>query len=360
MLYTDVDMFIADESCRFIRGIDVHKLPCMDFTTHDIVASGASSNLVELEQYIDFRHGGNAAITLAQSRPLSRNSVNCVLFETICSASRTLNNIDVSRAQLATIYHDITYPSRLHEHDYMELTYVLEGEVLLWIDGVTIRLKSGDMCAIAPHTPHILAPQSQLHEVDCAFTRDFLVSCCDLSTIEYTDILPPSGYLFIEAGRYPQAEATVHSLLKAYIRFISHARDLTRVDFLTLSRAIAVLDVLHMRTQSIEDTDALMNRILHAIQSDIAHADQQHIANVLGYSTAHLARHVKSHAHMTFGQYIVRHKLEYATALLITTDIPMEAIARSSGFISVSYFYSSFKKQYQMSPLQYRKAFAAS
>jgi AraC family transcriptional regulator len=49
-------------------------------------------------------------------------------------------------------------------------------------------------------------------------------------------------------------------------------------------------------------------------------------------------------------------RLEAARDLLINTDLPLLQLADETGFSSQSHFTESFKKVYDVTPLQYRKA----
>ncbi len=47
-------------------------------------------------------------------------------------------------------------------------------------------------------------------------------------------------------------------------------------------------------------------------------------------------------------------RVGYASVLLLTTDHPIDEVAYMAGFSSTSFFNSSFKAQYKLSPFAYR------
>lgn len=57
----------------------------------------------------------------------------------------------------------------------------------------------------------------------------------------------------------------------------------------------------------------------------------------------------------TFSEKLLMIKLEQAKWLLVTTDLPIQHIIELIGFKEKSYFHKCFKKQYGMTPGQYRK-----
>jgi len=83
-------------------------------------------------------------------------------------------------------------------------------------------------------------------------------------------------------------------------------------------------------------------------------------------STPELARRVGLHPHYAsslfrevFGQtptqYLTQYRVAHAQRLLLTTALPVIAVALESGFGSLSRFYSAFARQCGQSPLEYRK-----
>lgn len=69
----------------------------------------------------------------------------------------------------------------------------------------------------------------------------------------------------------------------------------------------------------------------------------------------HLGRTVKKYYGVTVSEYVNNLRLNYFANTLVTSDIPVLDLCFDCGFQNVSYAYSRFKKQYGMSPLQYRK-----
>ena len=72
-------------------------------------------------------------------------------------------------------------------------------------------------------------------------------------------------------------------------------------------------------------------------------------------SEKYISRYFKEHFHITISQYVTYLRLKHAKQLLQDTDIPVTEIAMQSGYQNISYFIRSFKKTYEVSPLQYRK-----
>ena len=68
-----------------------------------------------------------------------------------------------------------------------------------------------------------------------------------------------------------------------------------------------------------------------------------------------LCKEFKSATGKTLINYIIDKKIEYSKNLLKTTDLTLTEIAYKTGFDTVPYFHSFFKKYTTLTPLEYRK-----
>lgn len=78
------------------------------------------------------------------------------------------------------------------------------------------------------------------------------------------------------------------------------------------------------------------------------------LAKHFGRSKSHISHLFKKENGMTIRAYCNRLKLGDAKKLLLTTDLPITEIAFNIGFNDTSYFISLFRKEFGITPLQYR------
>ena len=79
------------------------------------------------------------------------------------------------------------------------------------------------------------------------------------------------------------------------------------------------------------------------------------VAAFVGRSTSYLMKHFKDDLGIRLGAYITRCKLEEAKSLLTFSEMSLSEISAYLCFSSQSYFQNLFKKQYGVTPMQYRK-----
>lgn len=80
-----------------------------------------------------------------------------------------------------------------------------------------------------------------------------------------------------------------------------------------------------------------------------------HIANVFHYNEQYLGRLFKESTNQTFNEYLNSQRLIHSKDLLIDTDFTVLEISNRVGFNNISYFNRLFKKQFGLTPTEYRK-----
>ena len=86
----------------------------------------------------------------------------------------------------------------------------------------------------------------------------------------------------------------------------------------------------------------------------------QQMAEVAGYHSSYFTKQFQTHMGISPGQFILQKKVETATLLLTSTDLPISKIADTLGFDNQFYFSNFFKKQTGMAPSSYRRLYLCS
>lgn len=79
------------------------------------------------------------------------------------------------------------------------------------------------------------------------------------------------------------------------------------------------------------------------------------IANYCGLNRSYLTRIFKYATNDTPQEYLIHYRINKARELLTTTDLPIQHIARSVGYLDPFAFSKLFKKKTGLSPTDYRK-----
>jgi AraC family transcriptional regulator len=80
------------------------------------------------------------------------------------------------------------------------------------------------------------------------------------------------------------------------------------------------------------------------------------IASTVGVHPSHLNRVFRAHMNQTPGEYLRAIRMEKATREVLTTDLPLKAVAAHAGFADQAHFTREFRRHHGLSPLEMRRA----
>ena len=79
------------------------------------------------------------------------------------------------------------------------------------------------------------------------------------------------------------------------------------------------------------------------------------LAERAGLTPAYLGKTFSTCTGMSFNDYLAKIRMRKSAEMLIETEDTVQKISKAVGILNTSYFYSLFKKQYYMTPMQYRE-----
>ena len=96
--------------------------------------------------------------------------------------------------------------------------------------------------------------------------------------------------------------------------------------------------------------------ILNFIQNHYTDVSLDELAENFNLSKPYLSKYIKEKSGMTFQDAVKKARMKKAKVLLRESNQNVETIAASVGYENVEHFNRLFKKEYAMTPLQYRNA----
>ncbi|MBS7576060.1 MULTISPECIES: AraC family transcriptional regulator [unclassified Enterococcus] len=242
-----------------------------------------------------------------------------------------------------------------HQHEFLEISIVLEGEADYIIDGQGIRLGAGRVMLFNPGVIHSETQRenSRSHQLHIGITNIMLTG---LSRNFF-----PNKYPIIELGEH-------HSqFLECAWRVVKEYNNQANEFHLMGKALINEMLVLIIRGLSSENDDLLeqklskvekrkqnlVNQTIYYLEN---HYEQEvtleQLAEIFYVSPTYLSKAFKEVVGVSPINHLIQIRLRQAKELLIDTKLPIKEIASLVGYQDAYYFSKLFKKYHGVAPSQ--------
>ncbi|MDR6553353.1 AraC family transcriptional regulator [Paenibacillus qinlingensis] len=261
-----------------------------------------------------------------------------------------------------------------HHHHLFELLYCSEGEVIHEINRETITMREGDWLLIKSSVRHRSSNKA-------ATNYGYFNVHFDLDDADIRSLLAAAAY------RHMSKQHAERSKLRFYVSELeavmqrNHAKgsapeqgqpnSLRFEDKLLLQSytLLIIHDVLHLLKQQTtpkqhpsdqsKDASLFSTDVAHAIEEKLSlgiseEASVAGIAKEMNLSRSQCSKLFSNVYGLSPRQYVSQQKLKLAKELLVTTHLPMTAIADKLGFQSASHFSRQFRRWTGQSPSEFR------
>lgn len=255
-------------------------------------------------------------------------------------------------------------PIVLHNHDYFELAYLHSGRAMHYHAGGEMALVPGDVVFLNPYVRH----EMRINDGSCLINLIFRPAFMQQSVAgNLTDAPPFSDYVlatsylvqrrldFIHVSAQATGAEQIRALIEStavecYQRqpgWESACVGYVSALFVTLSRE-------HAASVGSTEAPALVTDILKYLESHRTEVSLGMVASTFGYSASHISRLLRRHTGKGFAEIVGELRLEQAQEYLERTSLPIEAVAKRSGFATASYLTRVFGRRYGVPPGLYR------
>lgn len=246
-----------------------------------------------------------------------------------------------------------------HSHDYYEVFLVAKGTVPHMVNGVMQNLPEGSLVFIRPddiHGHRCNDPETAF--INLTFTKEttqtlfaYLFDEKKTNEMLYCD-MPPTVFL----------DKTHRKKLVSQINELNTAnwKDKNALKFRMRTVLVNVFSffanpVLEKPEVTLPVWLAELTNKMEKPENFIKGTNQ--MIALSGKSREHVSRSVKKYLGITITDYINDLRVNYASNILINTNIPIIDICYNCGFQSISYFYRVFKEKNSVSPSVFRSRY---
>ena len=256
-----------------------------------------------------------------------------------------------------------------HYHEYIELIYVLSGELIVTVNKNHYTMYAGALLIIVPGEVHSFERKKGCKYVCIQFAANYILSGI-FTKSEFHFILP---YML---NSYPDARFFATEIIdKTSIPNAIHTiirEDMEKKSFYRLAIRAKLADIAlwifrEWNTRDIDVRQASSKNNINLVRlapvlelmnsnynSDL---DIEKMANLVGMSYSYFSRLFKATVGRSFSEHLNYIRISEAEQLLLDTDLSIAEIAENVGFTNSSYFISQFRNKYNITPKQYRSKY---
>ncbi len=243
-----------------------------------------------------------------------------------------------------------------HTHTFYECTFVASGSILNKYNNDINRLTKNDIIYSTPKCTHqLLFDKNNDYviynlEINKDFLSDLILSLTGMNVEELFKL--PLTYL-----RFSNSESAEILQLFNIAQTQTNTRD---KQFYLKLILIKYLTKLITSLDNAIQTNVQHSEIINTMLKELNNIDNfslscSKIADKLGYSQEYIIRLFKRAGLDTPNKIFLKNKLVHSTILLANSKIKIVNVAELCGIYSISYFNTAFKKEFGISPSQYRK-----
>ena len=251
---------------------------------------------------------------------------------------------------------DEFYP---HSHDYYEVFIVAKGMVPHMVNGVMQNLPEGSLVFIRPDDVHgHLCNDPDTAFINLTFTKEttkalfaYLFDEKKTDEMLYCD-MPPM--VFLDKTNRKKIVSQINEL---------NTENWKDKDALKIRMRTILVNIFSYFASSTQETPETVIPLWFTELTDAMSKPENFIAGInqmialSGKSREHVSRSIKKYLGITITDYINDLRVNYASNLLINTNIPIIDICYNCGFQSNSYFYRVFREKNTVSPNVFRNKY---
>lgn len=243
-------------------------------------------------------------------------------------------------------FFDNAYNSRLHWHGFLELEFFIEGSGTQQYNGKSYPIKPGDVWLLSTYDSHQVSLDKGTRNINISLDSEILH---EKLLTKLSSAHPLHCTLNEDESRAFLAKVDV----------LCYEQE--RQELLSRVKAVSIINemLVDIVRKAFPDNSPINNSTICDI-ADYLQANYKEnislteLAKVFSLTPNYCGYLFKKVMGITYNDYLNILRLKHACKALLNSNLSIKEIAADSGFHSLEYFYTTFKKFYGITPAKYR------
>ena len=250
---------------------------------------------------------------------------------------------------------------KFHQHEEIQISYIVSGEGSLIIGDTINHFKSGDIIIIDGNLPHVFKSELsdiESHMLSLFFTKDSFGSNFFLLP-ELSELKP-----FFKRCKHGFRVTSKQKQIRELFLRIEHEFKLNQLiglfEILKLTSSCSYSSLssfIYNKAYSNNEGERMRNVFEYTMNNFQQHISLDSVSEVANMTKNAFCKYFKKRTNKTYIQFLNELRVEHATKLLQNnTDLSIAEIAEKSGFNNISNFNRQFKSLKSLNPSQIKKS----
>ena len=273
----------------------------------------------------------------------------------------------------------------LHQHDFFEIMFVLQGEAVVKIENTKRVYPSGTGCIVNCNFRHVELLSHDFRIFFLNLSKDYLLSLfqsdnlfhlvsetnmdhCDAFHFLYNNAMDADNvkkeYLdFFSLYHNPEGFQKLYQIAEEIIK-ITLSPQIGSSFFINglICRFLDTLSdpsLFHLANIQVDygNDFLIFTSLTHLLENSDGRLSRHELSDLLSYSGDYLNRIAKKYTGMTLFEYGTTFSIRKAEYYLLKTDLSISEIIAQLKFTNKSHFYKLFYAKHHMSPKEFRSKY---
>lgn len=249
-----------------------------------------------------------------------------------------------------------------HYHPEIEICYTLKSHGLRYVGNNISAYNERDLVILGSYLPHGFTTIDKSEQYVIQFNKEFLgkdfFNTSELEQIQ-SFLLESNRGVVLRGSELKKAEEYIQYLYKPDQSKME--RLLKLLELLNYLSQCANIDIICSEKYSSTITRSKLNKVnmifeflRNNFQNDIS---IQTVCNVVNMTESTFYKFIQRHTKKKFTAILNEYRIDFASKLIVSSDLSISEISFKSGYKNLSYFNRVFKKSFKITPKDFRKKY---